>query len=322
LRCRQRVRARPLEHRQRDRGIEIEIRIRRIVDRRQFDLGDVAEPHHGRLGLFDDDVAEFVDVGETALRLDRDLEGARPVDRRLIEHARRDLHVLPHQRQRHVDSGHAERFQPLRIEPDPHRIVAATEHRDRSDAVDAGERVLDLERREIGNEQRVARTVRRIKMHHHHQVGRALAHRDADVAHVGGQARRRGGDAVLHLHLRDIEIGAEVEGDGNAEASVSGRVRRHVEHVLDAVDLLLDRSDHGRGDHLRAGAGILAGDVDDRRAISGYCAIGRRKNETAPEITNVIETTQAKIGRSMKKCDKRIRAPSLRYFVAVALACA
>ncbi len=44
-------------------------------------------------------------------------------------------------------------------------------------------------------------------------------------------------------------------------------------------------------------------------AISGYCAIGRRKKETAPRITNAIETTQAKIGRSMKKCDKRIRAP-------------
>src|SRR3990170_3723555 len=41
-------------------------------------------------------------------------------------------------------------------------------------------------------------------------------------------------------------------------------------------------------------------------AISGYCAIGRRKNDTAPRITNTIETTQAKIGRSMKKCERRI----------------
>src|SRR5262249_28265402 len=41
-------------------------------------------------------------------------------------------------------------------------------------------------------------------------------------------------------------------------------------------------------------------------AISGYCAIGRRKNDTAPTITNTIETTAAKIGRSMKKCEMRI----------------
>ena len=155
--------------------------------------------------------------------------------------------------------------QPLRVEPDPHRIVAAAEYGDRADAVDAGQRILDLERREIGDEQRVARAVRRIEMHDHHQVGRALVDRDADVAHVGGQPRRRGGDAVLHLHLRDIEIGAEIEGDGDGEAPVGGRVRGHVEHVLDAVDLLLDRRDHGRGDDVGAGARILAGDVDDRR---------------------------------------------------------
>src|SRR5215468_2643962 len=41
-------------------------------------------------------------------------------------------------------------------------------------------------------------------------------------------------------------------------------------------------------------------------AISGYCAIGRRTKATAPRITKTIETTEAKIGRSMKKCDKRI----------------
>ncbi len=41
-------------------------------------------------------------------------------------------------------------------------------------------------------------------------------------------------------------------------------------------------------------------------AISGYCAIGRRTNDTAPRITKTIEITAAKIGRSMKKCEMRI----------------
>src|SRR5215467_12032332 len=41
-------------------------------------------------------------------------------------------------------------------------------------------------------------------------------------------------------------------------------------------------------------------------AISGYCAIGRRTKATAPRITNTIETTEAKIGRSMKKCERRM----------------
>jgi hypothetical protein len=41
-------------------------------------------------------------------------------------------------------------------------------------------------------------------------------------------------------------------------------------------------------------------------AISGYCATGSRANDTAPKITKTIETTAAKIGRSMKKCEMRI----------------
>src|SRR5258705_1512977 len=41
-------------------------------------------------------------------------------------------------------------------------------------------------------------------------------------------------------------------------------------------------------------------------AISGYWATGRRTNATTPRITNTIERTAAKIGRSMKKCEMRI----------------
>src|SRR5215472_129477 len=44
-------------------------------------------------------------------------------------------------------------------------------------------------------------------------------------------------------------------------------------------------------------------------AISGYWATGRRENDTVPTITNTIEMTAAKIGRSMKKCDMRIALP-------------
>src|SRR5262245_58489406 len=47
-------------------------------------------------------------------------------------------------------------------------------------------------------------------------------------------------------------------------------------------------------------------------AISGYCAIGSRKNATAPKITKTTEITEAKMGRSMKKCEMRIGDPSVR----------
>jgi hypothetical protein len=48
-------------------------------------------------------------------------------------------------------------------------------------------------------------------------------------------------------------------------------------------------------------------------AISGYCATGRLTKLTSPSSTMMIETTEAKIGRSMKKCDMGNAAP---YFAA------
>ena len=180
-----------------------------------------------------------------------------------------------------VGCGQPERLQAIRIEPHPHRIVARAEHGDRADAVDAGDRVGHFKRGVVGDEQRVARLVGRIKVHDHHQIGRAFLHDDADIAHVRRQPRRRDGDAVLHLHLGDIEIGAELEAHCDREAAVGGRVRRHVDHVLDAVDLLLDRRDHGRGHDLGAGAGILAGDADQGRRDLGILR-DRQARRTRP----------------------------------------
>src|SRR5436190_16938625 len=48
-------------------------------------------------------------------------------------------------------------------------------------------------------------------------------------------------------------------------------------------------------------------------AISGYCATGSRQNDTPPMITSTIETTEAKIGRSMKKCEMRMFGDPARY---------
>src|SRR6478672_63531 len=54
-----------------------------------------------------------------------------------------------------------------------------------------------------------------------------------------------------------VEIGAELEGDGDGELAVRGRLAVHVQHVLDAVDLLLDGSSDRVGNRLRRCARIL-----------------------------------------------------------------
>ncbi len=49
------------------------------------------------------------------------------------------------------------------------------------------------------------------------------------------------------------------------QIAVAGRLRREIEHVLDAVHLLLQRRRHRVADHLGRGAGIARADLDGRR---------------------------------------------------------
>ena len=71
--------------------------------------------------------------------------------------------------------------------------------------------------------------------------GEFLLGDDAVALHFFRQLRLRDRDAILHQHLRLVEIGAELEGDGDGELAIRGRLAVDVQHVLDAVDLLLDR---------------------------------------------------------------------------------
>ena len=105
----------------------------------------------------------------------------------------------------------------------------------------------------------------RVEADDEQDVGVALAGGDAGLLDHVGQQRQGQVDAVLHQHLGEIEVDARLEGDGQAVGAVVGRLRGHVDHVLDAVDLLLDGGGHGLGDDLGAGTGVGAGDDDARR---------------------------------------------------------
>ena len=89
-------------------------------------------------------------------------------------------------------------------------------------------------------------------------VGCRLAHLHAEPLHVFRQARQRVLHAVLRQHLRHVEVGSDPERHGDRELAVAGRLAVDVEHVLDAVDLLLKRRGNGSRDHLGGGAGIVA----------------------------------------------------------------
>src|SRR5262249_26479493 len=95
------------------------------------------------------------------------------------------------------------------------------------------------------------------------EVGRRLYGGDTEPADVLREAWLGDRDAVLYQLLRFVEVGPELEGDGELHLPVGRRLRRHVEHVFDAVDLLLDRRRDRLGDDLRRRPGVAGGD-DDR----------------------------------------------------------
>ena len=98
-----------------------------------------------------------------------------------------------------------------------------------------------------------------------------------DRARELGHRRRH---AVLDEHLGEVEVGADLEGHRERVAAVPGAVGLHVEHLLDAVDLLLDRQRHRLDQRLRARARIGRRDLDggrrDRRILRD------RQHEAAP----------------------------------------
>ena len=116
-----------------------------------------------------------------------------------------------------------------------------------------------------------------------------------------GQLRRGEAGAVLHVDGVDVRIGAEREGDGEGVAAVGAAGGLIVEHVVDAVDLLLDRLRDRGLDHLGVGArDRCAVSVTCGGTISGNCAIGIAAIAMMPASVMTMETTKASRGRSMK----------------------
>ena len=254
----------------------VEVGVQRVVLRAQLDAGDVAQARHRpvRLGA-DHDVLELLGRTQPSQRAHRQGEPARRHRRRLVDRTGRDLEVRRPQRQHDFAGREVARGNAGRVEPDAHRVVAAAEHQHVADAVDAGQHVLHVERGVVGDVLLVAAAVRRDHVHDHHQVGRGLADDDAETLHILGQARLGDRDAVLHEHLGLVDVDAGLEHDVDRQTAVTGRLRLDVEHVVDAVDLELDRRGHRFGDHLGGCAGIGRGDVDGRRRDLGIFRHGK-----------------------------------------------
>ena len=109
----------------------------------------------------------------------------------------------------------------------------------------------------------------RIEAGGENKVGIRLGDGDAGVLDFLRQAALRGGDAVLHVHRRDVQVVAGAEGDVDVAGAVVRTGRGDVVHALDAVDLLLQRNRYRGLHYLRVRADVVAGDSNLRRREVG-----------------------------------------------------
>src|SRR6266446_426187 len=159
--------------------------------------------------------------------------------RRAAELAAGDLHVLRLQRRGHVERRKGEAVELARVEPDSHRVLRA-EDAQVADAVDPADRVLDVRHDVVGDVELVHAVVGRDEADDHQErVGR-LGDADAGLLDLLRQVRRGELQLVLHLHLRDVRVGAGRKGERRGRLPGVVADRGHVEQVVQAAHLLLD----------------------------------------------------------------------------------
>ena len=136
---------------------------------------------------------------------------------------------------------------------------------DLRDAGDAQELVAEVDAAVVDQVLRVVGPSGRVDRQEHQDARALFLHRHALRDHFLGQARLSRGDAILGEDVGDVLVDADLEVDVEEHATVA-RVRRlHVDHPVDAVDLLLDRRGHRLLHRHRRGARIRRRDADGRR---------------------------------------------------------
>ena len=235
-----------------------------------LDGGHVLEAHGGAIGIgAQHDVLELADRRQLAHHRHRggDLL-ARDVGQ-VADGAAGHLGVLAADGGCHVLGRELVALQLGGIEPDAHRLFRAEQlclayagH-----TLDFGH---DIARGIVAQGHRVIGLGVLGRQHDEQQeVGRRLVHAHALLRHGRRQARRGARQAVLHVHLRQIHVGAGLEADGDAARAIGLGHRLHVDQTGRAVHLALDHGQHAVFEHLRGRAWIGGVDDDGRRSHLG-----------------------------------------------------
>ena len=251
-------------------GLAVDVRGLGVGLGAQLDPADVPHPNDpaaiALLGL-DDDVAEFLGRAEASDDVDRVLEIQALGRGRLADLTGRYVLALLLDDLAHVRRGEAERVEFLRVEPDAHRVLADAQHVDVADTGQAREFVDEIDGGVVAEIEAVVALVGGGQRHDLQDRRRLLLHDEALCLHRHGQRSERRADLILHQHLREIQVGADLERDRQRVGPGVRAVGLHVDHLFDAVDLQLDRQ------------GNVVDDDGSTRARIGRCDLDRGRHD-------------------------------------------
>ncbi len=212
----------------------------------ELDAADVAQVDHLPVLLaLDHDVFELADVVEAGRDVERILERLGVRAGRHAELTSRDLLVLAVEGVDDVFGRERKRVELVGVEPYPHRILPRAEDVDLAHTRQPGKFRLQIDGRIIGEEQAVIPGIGGCQRNELEDSSGFLLNRHALGLHRLRQLRERAGDPVLHQHLREVDVHPDLESDDERIAAVGGAVGLHIDHAVDAVDLLLDRQSDG-----------------------------------------------------------------------------
>ena len=254
--CIQRVGAGGKADRHAGRRIAIIPRDRGIAFRPDLYPRDIIQQHQPAVGFrAQHDLAEILWACQQRLRGDRGVQRLPFDGRTAAKGSRRNLGVLGRNRCHDVGRGQFKRGELHRIKPDAHRVLRP-EHLYAAHAFDAADLVHQIGLHVIAKIGGVILPVLANQPDHHQEAGRGFLHRDPLPLHRFRQQRRGLRQFVLHLHLRDIDICAGLEGQRNARPAFAGGRRRNIAQPVQTGHLLFNHLRHRIGHRLRRGAGI------------------------------------------------------------------
>src|SRR5690606_18852581 len=230
----------------------------------QLNAGNILQAQGGTLLVTaQDHFAEFFRACQPAGRRHTEGEGLAFRGRFGTDTAGGKLGVLAAQGVGHITGGQFVLGQLVGPQPDSHGIVLGTKQRGITNTRQAHQLVQHVEQGIVGDFHHIHGVVRRRQGNHLQDGGRAGFHLQALVPHRLGQPCQCLLHPVVDVDGGLVRIGADFKRHGYPEAAGVGGAGFQVDHVVYAVDLLLQWGHHGIGDNIGTGAGEAAA-VDHR----------------------------------------------------------